>query len=139
MINIEDLNTRKSILTTAQKINLEDLCLVVNELGRVTGLPMKVTNGFRSEMHHREIYLKKGIVNPPMGSAHLKGAACDLHDPDSLLKYWFFKDIETAQLTDRGEKFLKQHQCYLEHPKYSPQWLHLQLIAPKSQKLVFVP
>lgn len=139
MLIPEDLNPRNEPLTDGQKFNLEDMCIILNELERRTEVEISVTNAFRSEAHHRAIYKKKGVDNPPMGSAHLRGLAADIYDPDGFWCDWFFKDRKSGELTRHGEDFLKDNGCHLEHPSATKNWIHIQGCPPRSGKLVFYP
>jgi len=139
VVTPDDMNSRNEPLTDGQKFNIEDMCIILNELERHAEREITLTNGFRSEAHHRAIYKAKGISNPPMGSAHLRGLAADISDPDGFWCDWFFKSRETGELTKQGEEFLKDNGCHLEHPHWTPNWIHIQGCPPRSGKLVFIP
>jgi len=101
--------------------NLEDLCLKVNKLGYVP--PMYATSCLRSIKDQQRINPKA------MGSSHLYGCAVDISDPDGKLAKW---------LLDNKHKLIE---CglWLENPKYTKGWVHLQTFAPKSFLRIFIP
>jgi hypothetical protein len=66
---------------------------------------------------------KTGAVN----SKHKSGNALDLYDPDGNIK-----ELIT-------EERLARFDLYMESPRHTPTWCHLQRIAPGSKKRVFIP
>ena len=101
--------------------NLEDLCRKINALGYQ---PPKVASSCL-----RSIADQKRINPTAMGSSHLYGAAVDISDPKGELKAWITKNSQL--LTYNG--------LWMEDPKYTKTWVHLQIYAPKSMNRFFIP
>ena len=101
--------------------NLEDLCRKVNALGYQP--PMRASSCLRSIKDQQRI-------NPAaMGSSHLYGAAVDIADPKGELKKWL--ETRYGELVNCG--------LYMEDPKSTPTWVHLQIYAPRSMSRIFKP
>lgn len=101
--------------------NLEDLCRKVNALGYKP--PMRASSCLRSLADQKRI-------NPnAMGSSHLYGSAVDIADPKGELKKWL--ETRYGELVNCG--------LYMENPKATPTWVHLQSYAPKSMNRIFNP
>lgn len=101
--------------------NLEDLCRKVNALGYQP--PMLASSCLRSLADQKRI-------NPSaIGSSHLYGCAVDIADPKGELKKWL--ETRWGELVNCG--------LYMENPKATPTWVHLQTYAPKSMNRVFNP
>jgi hypothetical protein len=111
------------------RVNYEALLHKCNILRKEYGKPMIVTSGFRSLEDHKRIYKLKGISNPPMGSAHLRCQAIDFADSDKLLKNWVLNNVQ----------FMIDIGFWIEDPQWTPTWLHLQIVPPKSHKRFFIP
>ena len=101
--------------------NLDDLCRKVNALGYQP--PMRASSCLRSIKDQQR-------VNPSaMGSSHLYGSAVDIADPKGELKKWL--ETRWGELVNCG--------LYMEDPKSTPTWVHLQTYAPKSMNRIFKP
>lgn len=101
--------------------NLEDLCRKINALGYQP--PMRASSCLRSLADQKRI-------NPSaMGSSHLYGCAVDIADPKGELKKWL--ETRYGELVNCG--------LYMENPKATPTWVHLQTYAPKSMSRIFNP
>lgn len=101
--------------------NLEDLCRKINQLGY--NPPAFATSCLRSIKDQQRI-------NPrAMGSSHLYGCAVDIADSDGKIAEWCMRN--KAKLVECG--------LWMESPKYTEGWLHLQSYAPKSFTRMFVP
>jgi len=114
--------------------NINILIPKINDLLDLFGSYRPLTSGYRSPADQIRIYKEKlgssfNISKVPMGSAHLVGLAIDLSDTDSKLGHWCLMNIKTLQ--DLG--------LYMEDKASTPNWIHLQCIAPKSGKTVFIP
>lgn len=101
--------------------NLEDLCLKVNKLGYQP--PMRASSCLRSIKDQQRINPKA------MGSSHLYGCAVDIADPNGFLSDWL--ECCPEKLEDCG--------LWMEDPKYTKGWVHLQTYATKSFKRIFIP
>jgi hypothetical protein len=63
-------------------------------------------------------------------SAHLTGQAVDLRDhADRQLARWCLRNLD----------MLEKLALWMEDPRFTPTWTHLQSIAPGSGKRVFIP
>lgn len=68
--------------------------------------------------------------NAAKASAHLLGLAVDLRDhADRSLARWCLRNLD--RLEGLG--------LYMEDPRWTPNWVHLQVRAPGSGKRVYVP
>lgn len=102
--------------------NLDKLLIALNIARKAYGKPMIVSSGWRP-----------ASVNKAAGGAkksnHMLGLAADFKDSDGQLADWCLNNL----------KVLEQAGLYLEHPDYTKGWVHLQAVAPKSGKRVFIP
>jgi hypothetical protein len=107
MISFNELLSGHCIIDvdTVVEQNLQNLAKRINIVRTLWGKPMIVTSGYRTRQDQIRIYTsiarKKGIDNPriPMGSAHLKGCACDIADPDGSLQAWLRADKSILERT----------------------------------------
>lgn len=67
--------------------------------------------------------------NAAAASTHLTGEGGDVYDPDRAFAAWCLANMD------------KVAQCglYMEDPRWTPTWVHLQTRAPKSGKRVYIP
>ncbi len=115
--------------------NVHLLLEKVNKLRDAYGKPLKVTSGYRSLQKHLAIYAAKGITDQskiPMKSNHLSGLAVDVvpvEDPVSHLHDWIHAN--ESLMADIG--------LWFEDFSSTPTWTHIQIVAPKSGKMFFMP
>lgn len=136
MIKMTELNPKNHELTTEQHDNLVILHEKINKIRNLWGKPMVVTSGFRSKEDHLRVY--RNIANKrdqkfdetkvPMGSMHLKGAACDISDPDGSLFQWCKDNVDK----------LEEVGLWCEE-KDDQARVHFQIYPPKSGKRFFYP
>lgn len=109
--------------------NVRDLVKRITALGYEP--PMYFSSCLRSKERHKQIYLKKGVPENkiPWGSKHLTGQAADVSDPDGKLRHFL---ITTTIPWDKIG-------LWMEHPDYTPGWIHFQSVPPKSGKRFFIP
>lgn len=62
-------------------------------------------------------------------SNHITGLAIDIKDTDNSVFKYVLKNLDLAQ----------QLGLYFEHKNFTPTWVHIQLVRPKSGKRIFVP
>jgi hypothetical protein len=93
-----------------------------NDLLQVFGQFRKVNSGYRD---HAANLAAGGKPN----SKHLTCQAVDLEDADGKLK--------TFCLNHAPE--LERIGLWMEDPKSTPHWVHVQIVAPKSGHRVFIP
>ena len=116
---------------------------------------MSPTSYFRSKERQLRIYREKaekhefpfedGIFKEskvPMGSAHMSGLACDFADANKKLANWVLDNIDWCK--DNGyyfENFGTDIDTYERDKKYdkTPQWIHIQILPPKSGRTIFNP
>jgi uncharacterized protein YcbK (DUF882 family) len=127
MIKLEELNKRKYTTTPMIESNLKELCRRLNIIRKAYGKPMIVTSGLRSEKQQAEL-IKAGKSNAPK-SKHLTGNAADIYDPDKSLAKWCMENVKV--LEDAG--------LWCEHPDYTPNWVHFQILPPRSGNRFFKP
>lgn len=111
---------KQAPLTPEIEQNLEKLLFSVNEFLKISGLHAIVSSGYRP-----------GIYNTKAGGAlkspHMVCMAVDLVDKDSTIDQYCMKNLT----------ILKQCGLYLEHPKWTKGWCHLD-IKPRKNR-VFIP
>lgn len=103
----------------------------VNNIRIGWGRPMTVTSGLRTMEDHLRIYREKGVTDPakiPMKSKHLFGQAVDIFDPDLALTKWL-KENNSQRLVDT--------QLWCEEGNAN--WVHFQILPPKSGNRWFLP
>lgn len=125
--------TEFSSLSPEMQDNLNTLLERVNKLRNLYGKPMRVTSGLRTMESHLAIYAKKGITDKskiPLASKHLYGAALDVSDPKQELQK-FILGLSEQELEELG--------LFFESFEYSKNWVHAQVIPPKSGKRFFKP
>lgn len=109
-------------LTPILQRNLSNLLSQLNVLRRRYGKPMIVSSGYRP-----------GKYNVQAGgaprSAHLTCEACDFHDPRRELRDYILANPEILDLCE----------LYMEDPRRTPTWVHLQTRPTPSGNRVFIP
>lgn len=133
MLAMSELLQGKSLEDQSADIqaNLQILLDRVNKIRAEWGKPMTVTSGLRTMEDHLRIYAEKGITDPakiPMQSKHLYGQAVDIYDPDLELTAWL-KQNDNQSLIDAG----------LWCEAGNANWVHFQIVPPKSGSRWFLP
>ena len=121
LLNAGSHKWRESEVDAVTLRNLDDLIRKVNALGYVP--PMNASSCLRSLKDQQRINPKA------MGSSHLYGCAVDIADPKGALAKWL--SAKTELLIRCG--------LWMEDPRHTPTWCHLQTYAPKSMNRIFVP
>ncbi len=129
-------NVKKEDMPEDHQTNLEELLKKINKVRYAWGKPMRVNSGYRSKADQIRIYKelaeqRKQEFNEakvPMGSAHLKGAAVDISDPDGSLYDW----------THDNEALMEEIGLWMEVKDDQPR-VHFQIYPPKSGKRWFSP
>lgn len=62
-------------------------------------------------------------------SSHISGCGLDTRDPQRLFARWCLRNL------DKLEKI----GLWMEDPRWTPTWVHLQTYAPKSGNRVYIP
>ena len=118
--------------------DLQKVHAIACEMETDFGSPLTVTSSFRTWAKHKEIYQRLNDLRViqgklelpiPIASKHLSGQAVDLFDPDSKLKEW----------VTNNEDFYQDHEIYFESFSTTPNWLHFQIVPPRSGKRFFLP
>ena len=68
-------------------------------------------------------------ANASGSSKHLTAQAVDLPDPDRTL----------ADFVVDNKHMLEELDLYIEHPGWTPTWLHVQTVPPKSGRRIYIP
>jgi hypothetical protein len=97
------------------------LLYAVNVLREKLGTPLIVTSGYRSPEHN------KRIGGAPF-SNHMECLAVDFADADGSIKRRLMAD---------SNKLLIECGLYMEDPKDTPTWVHVQIVPPRSGNRVF--
>jgi uncharacterized protein YcbK (DUF882 family) len=135
MISLKELLNNKYQFITLPKEHQENLKILLEKINQVRllyGKPMIVTSGYRSMEDHLRIYAAKGITDKskiPMQSKHLIGAACDIADPKKELQTWILNNLPKIEAIG----------LWMEDFNYTPNWVHFQILPPKSNKRFFIP
>jgi hypothetical protein len=102
--------------------NLQILLLKLNAFRKIYGKPMVVSSGYRDIARNKN-------VGGAKKSNHMLCLACDFIDIDGSLDRFCVDNIH----------LLKKCGLYLEHPKWTKGWCHLQVIPPSSNNVIFIP
>lgn len=103
--------------------NARELLLRVNALLAAVGFKTAVNSGWRPAAYNAT------VPGAAMFSKHITGCAIDLADPEGELDNLLYED----------QRFLIEHQLWMENPLATKGWCHLQSIPPKSGRRVFIP
>ena len=130
MITIKELLSGNTLdkLPNDHQLNIEDLRVKMNLVRTAYNKVMIITSGYRTLEHHKAIYLARGVTNPPLGSKHLSGQACDVSDPDGSLMVWVKANVPLMESIG----------LWMEEADAQKR-VHFQTLAPKSQKRFFFP
>lgn len=146
--------TKQELLNVSDKMSeeyIENFNLFLNKINLfrdTCNIPMIPTSYFRSKDKQRQIYQNKakkkefpftdGIYNEskvPFNSVHLKALGCDFGGKTvKQLMEWIQNNLE----------WCKQNGFYFEDfnttviNTKSP-WIHIQIVSPKSGKVIFKP
>ena len=111
-------------LTREIELNAGDLVGRCNMLARELPFPLpRVTSGWRPPS------INASIPNAAKRSNHMIGNACDFHDPNGEFDAWCMEHLDV----------LERIGLWLESPTSTSGWCHLQRVAPRSGKRVFIP
>lgn len=102
--------------------NLEKLLKALNQFREIYGKPMQVSSGYRPAGYNES-------AGGAKKSNHMICLACDFVDLESALDSYCVGN----------QDILEQCGLYLEHPKWTKTWCHLQAIKPASGKRIFIP
>lgn len=114
-----DGKIRKNALKTVSRVN--SLLTIYAEFSRV--ILTKVSSGWRPSC------INDVTSNAAKLSTHLTADGCDIEDLDRAFAAWCVLHPET--LAECG--------LYLEDPRWTPSWCHLQTRPPGSGKRIYIP
>jgi len=81
-----------------------------------------VSSGWRPKTHNTKI-------GGAPSSNHIKGLAIDIKDTDNRVFQYVLQNLKLAE----------QLGLYFEDKRWTPTWVHIQLVKPKSGKRIFIP
>jgi hypothetical protein len=95
------------------------------------GVPILMDAGTGSPIHSgwRPLAVNEHTSNAAKSSNHLKGLAADLLDPQRKLGTWAVNNLPV----------LEEIGLWMEDPRWSPTWLHVQCVPPGSDRRVYIP
>ncbi len=109
-------------LTQDLEENLDTLLRALNKFRALYGKPMVVSSGYRPGPFNAAAH---GAAH----SNHMVCMACDFHDSDGSFAAWCLRNLN----------LLEEAGVWLEDPRYTHGWVHLQAVPPRSGNRVFIP
>lgn len=103
--------------------NIDKILIPLNILRKRYGKPMDVSSGWRPPA------VNDATSNAATKSNHLKGLAVDFKDSDGKLRDWVVEHLE----------WLAGLGFYFEDFRWTPGWVHLQIVPPNSKRRVYIP
>jgi len=132
MISMSELLKGKKLEDQSIEIQ-ENLTVLLERINKVRTLwakSMTVTSGLRTMEDHLRIYAAKGITDKtkiPMKSKHLYGQAVDIADSGLKLTAWL----------KANPQVLVDAELWCEEGNSN--WVHFQMLPPKSGNRWFLP
>lgn len=83
----------------------------------------KVNSGWRPRS------VNDATSNAAGNSRHIYGQAVDIADPDRYLAAWCIRNVDV----------LEEIGLWMENPQWTPTWVHLQTLPPKSGNRIYIP
>lgn len=77
----------------------------------------------------RPLSINDATKNAAKSSKHITAEACDIYDPERKLAQWCLHNLDK----------LAECELWCEDFRWTPTWVHLQRIPPKSGKRVYIP
>lgn len=77
----------------------------------------------------RPIGINDKTSNAAKGSKHISGQALDVFDPERRFAQWCILNLDKLEAVG----------LWMEDPRWTPTWVHLQTIPPNSGHRVYVP
>ena len=103
--------------------NLDRLLGAMNQVRAAYGKPMTVSSGWRPPS------INGSIAGAAKKSNHMLGLAVDISDKDGKLREWVLSNLDLMQKLG----------IYFEDFRWTPTWVHFQVVSPKSSKRIFIP
>ena len=107
-------------LNATLESNLQKLLTALNKFRTIYGKPMQVSSGYRPGKYNK-------AAGGATKSNHMICMACDFVDIDSSLDSFCVANQDV----------LKECGLYLEHPKWTNTWCHLDILPRKRR--IFIP
>lgn len=118
-----EINPHNYPVTPEIAANIATLIDRLSQVREAWGKPMTVTSGLRSQADQARI-------NPKAPkSKHIMGQAADILDEDKSLKTWVNENLA----------LMAQIGLWFEAFDSTPNWCHMQIVPPHSDKRVFQP
>jgi hypothetical protein len=110
-------------LTEEMEVNLSKLMVALVKFQAACPEELVVTSGYRPAK------INASVPGAAKHSHHMECLACDFHDPDGKIDQFC------------ADNFALLEECglYMESPRTTPGWCHLQAISPKSGHRMFLP
>lgn len=78
--------------------------------------------------------------NAAPSSKHMTGDACDLKDDEHRgLARWCLRNTAPLCFQSGKPDLLAEIGLWMESPQWTPSWVHLQTVPPKSGRRIFIP
>ena len=103
--------------------NIDSLLEIINQVRIAYNKPMIVASGWRPAE------INESTSNAAKNSNHIKGLAVDIKDTDGKLWKWVILNLD----------LMKRLGLYFEDKRWTPTWVHFQIIPPKSSKRIYIP
>lgn len=128
MISLADYYMNRDILFPRELDAEKRACATLtvaraNALLTAAGITRTVSSGWRPPPINAQ------TPNASPTSKHLSCQAVDLADEDERLDRWCMSHLDV----------LERIGLWLEHPSATPGWCHVQVVAPRSGRRVFMP
>lgn len=119
---MRDVDNRASEFppTVQMLCNGDALLKLINALQELMNVQFEVSSGYRPGIYNRNA---GGATNSP----HLSCEAIDIHDRDGMLKHKLQSNMQILEASG----------LYMESPKSTPTWLHLQ--TRPTHNRIFLP
>lgn len=103
--------------------NIDELLKIINQVRTAYNKPMFVASGWRPPT------INESTSNAAKKSNHLMGLAVDIKDVDGSLWRWVLINLD----------LMKRLGIYLEDKRWTPTWVHFQIVPSKSKKRIYIP
>lgn len=103
--------------------NTEDLLQAINVIRAAFNKPLIVSSGYRPPP------INSSTLNAAHKSNHMICLAIDLQDLNGELWTWCLSNLD----------LISKQGLFLEDRRWTPTWVHFQLLAPGSGNRIFVP
>ena len=112
-------------LTEEIRANAEKTVAVVNELLERSNFKSidRLNSGWRPRTAN------EALGNASATSKHLTGQAADIPDSDRALATWCADNLDV----------LEEIGAWCEDFRWTPTWVHVQIVPPKSGRRIFIP